>query len=489
MEGRTSDFRPESSHDPTLTAGRKPITWMLAARHQERKHNLMLRQLHFTNFKTWEKADIEFAPITLLFGANSSGKSSLLQFLLLLKQTKETTDRALALDLGGPYISLGTYHDLVFRHDDKLEIEWCLHWKPDKKIRVQDLSAEPAVDLVESDLVSVGGRIVGSEGPARARELTYAIDNDRFSLKPVKANGVFLLAYEGEKNFEFTRDRGRPPALPGPVKSYGFPDQARTYFKNSGFLADLEAAFEVEMDRIAYLGPLREHPKREYRWTRARPSGVGQRGENAVEAILAATVAEEKRNLKRGLRLKPFQEMIAYWLREIGLVADFRVEEIKQGSNLWQALLQVVKGAPKVLLTEVGFGVSQVLPVITLLYYVPEGSTVILEQPEIHLHPAAQAGLADVVINVANHRRVQVIVETHSEHFLLRMQRRMAEEKLAADRTRFYFCRLDKGQSALERLEVDLLGNIANWPDGFFGDSFGEIAGAEKSRLKRQISA
>lgn len=451
----------------------------------------MLTRLAFTNFKTWEKADIDFAPLTLLFGANSSGKSSLLQFLLLLKQTKETTDRALALDLGGPYVTLGTYHDLVFRHEDKREIEWLLHWKPDKKIRIQDISGEPAVDLVQSDLLSVGGRIVGSEGPSRARELTYSIDNHRFSLKPAKrdGNGGFQLAYEGQKNFEFTRDRGRPPALPAPVKSYAFPDQARTYYKNAGFLADLEASFEVEMDRISYLGPLRDYPKREYRWTRARPSGVGLKGENAVEAILAATVAAEKRNLKRGSRHKPFQEMIAFWLREIGLVADFRVEEIKLGSNLWQALVQVVKGAPKVLLTEVGFGVSQVLPVITLLYYVPEGSTVILEQPEIHLHPAAQAGLADVIINVANSRKVQVIVETHSEHFLLRMQRRMAEEKLAANRTRLYFCRLDKGQSTLERLEVDLLGNIANWPQGFFGDSFGEIASAERARLKRQISA
>jgi predicted ATPase len=77
----------------------------------------------------------------------------------------------------------------------------------------------------------------------------------------------------------------------------------------------------------------------------------------------------------------------------MGLVDTFKVEEIKAGSGLYQAKVRVRRSAAEVLLTEVGFGVSQVLPVLTLLYYVEEGSTVILEQPEIHLHPLAQAGL------------------------------------------------------------------------------------------------
>jgi predicted ATPase len=73
----------------------------------------------------------------------------------------------------------------------------------------------------------------------------------------------------------------------------------------------------------------------------------------------------------------------------MGLIHDFRVEEIAKGSNRWQALVQVSPGGVETPLTDVGFGVSQVLPVVTLLQYVPEGSTVILEQPEIHLHPLA----------------------------------------------------------------------------------------------------
>ena len=80
-------------------------------------------------------------------------------------------------------------------------------------------------------------------------------------------------------------------------------------------------------------------------------------------------------------------------------------------------------------LTDVGFGVSQVLPVLVLLYYVPEGSTVLMEQPEIHLHPAVQSGLADVMLSVADVRNVQIVVESHSEHLMRRLQRRVAEEQ------------------------------------------------------------
>src|ERR1019366_2463681 len=89
----------------------------------------MLRRLTFTNFKTWEKADIEFGQVTGLFGTNSSGKTSLIQFLLMLKQTKEATDRALSLELNGNYVKLGSFGDVVFGHDDKLSIEWSLSFE------------------------------------------------------------------------------------------------------------------------------------------------------------------------------------------------------------------------------------------------------------------------------------------------------------------------------------------------------------------------
>lgn len=177
--------------------------------------------------------------------------------------------------------------------------------------------------------------------------------------------------------------------------------------------------------------------------------------------------------------------MVAYWLKEMGLIEEFRVEEIAPNSDRWQARVRTRKGASEVLLTDVGFGISQVLPVITLLQYVPEGATVVLEQPEIHLHPLAQAALADVIIQAAVHRNVQVLLESHSEHLLLRLQRRIAEGAISSEDVRLYFCDAPKGVSEITKLQVDLLGNILNWPDKFMGDAFNEAAQAEVARLKR----
>ena len=177
--------------------------------------------------------------------------------------------------------------------------------------------------------------------------------------------------------------------------------------------------------------------------------------------------------------------MIAHWLAELGLVAEFRVDEIAPDSNRWQAILKTRKGGEDVLLTDVGFGVSQVLPVITLLQYVPEGSTVLVEQPEIHLHPLAQAALADVIIHAARERRVQVILESHSEHLLLRLQRRIAEASISSDDVKLYFCDAPNGASQLVPLELDPFGRIQNWPEKFMGDAFGETAEAEIARLRR----
>jgi predicted ATPase len=121
---------------------------------------------------------------------------------------------------------------------------------------------------------------------------------------------------------------------------------------------------------------------------------------------------------------------------------------------------------------------------------VPEGSTIILEQPEIHLHPAVQAGLADVLIDAVKTRKVQILLESHSEHLLRRLQRRMAEEELSPSETALYFCSTTEGgDSTLTKLELDLFGNITNWPADFFGDELGELASMTRAQMQRRAAA
>ena len=135
-------------------------------------------------------------------------------------------------------------------------------------------------------------------------------------------------------------------------------------------------------------------------------------------------------------------------------------------------------------LTDAGFGVSQVLPALVLLYYVPEGSTVLMEQPEIHLHPSVQSGLADVILTVARTRNVQVIVESHSEHLLRRFQRRIVEGEMAPDDVKLYFTSMAKGSAQLRSLELNEFGEFRNWPENFFGDELGEISAIRAAGLK-----
>ncbi|WWG65407.1 DUF3696 domain-containing protein [Pseudomonas poae] len=111
-----------------------------------------------------------------------------------------------------------------------------------------------------------------------------------------------------------------------------------------------------------------------------------------------------------------------------------------------------------------------------------------MEQPEIHLHPSVQSGLADLILTVSKTRDVQVIIESHSEHLLRRLQRRIAEESARTEDIKLFFCDQAKGESVLSELELTEFGDIKNWPDSFFGDEMAEISATRKAALKRKIA-
>ena len=285
------------------------------------------------------------------------------------------------------------------------------------------------------------------------------------------------------------------------MKTHSFPPEVKWAYQNTDFLSDLEVEYEALFDRVHYLGPLREHPRRQYYWSGASPSDVGSRGERAIDAILAATALGEKQNLQPRARKWQFREIIAYWLRKMGLAHRFDTTEIGDGSNLYQTRVTPSDDGTSTSLTDVGFGVSQVLPVIVLLHYVPRGSVVLLEQPEIHLHPAVQSRLGDLLLCVAKHRRLQIVVESHSQHLLQRLQRRVAERKVhvpgredyrsfpvSSDDLSLHFSSVSGGEGKLEDLRLNLWGEIENWPDGFFGDEMEEIAAINAAALRHKIA-
>lgn len=446
----------------------------------------MFTQLVLSNFKSWkDTGEVRLAPVTAFFGANSSGKTSILQTLLMLRQTVEDSDRNQTLTLNG-LANLGTYRDIIFDHDENNELRFRIDWRSDDPVTVFDLleQARKKQSIVaRSNDLAVEAIIEIGSSNANVKTVEYSLqDPDEiltFSLI-CKEPGSYEL---NSNRYGFVRNQGRVWPLPHPTKFYGFPDQVRLYYQNASFLSELELNFEEACKRIRYLGPLREDPRREYTFAGGAPQDVGRRGEFAISALIASRFMGRK--ISRGWtdhtrrRRKPripIEQVIAEWLSELGLIDSFEVENLDDRGTLYRVNVKRTRTSTPVLLTDVGFGVSQVLPVLVLLAYAETGDTVILEQPEIHLHPAVQSALADIILESALSRGIQIVVESHSEHLLTRLQRRIAEERISNGMTvtpqdvAVYFCSQSAGVSDIEPLHIDLFGSIVNWPKGFFGD-------------------
>lgn len=449
----------------------------------------MLTSLSLCNFKAWKSIDgMRLAPITALFGTNSSGKSSILQFLLMLKQTADSADRSVVLHLGDDKapVNLGTIFDVSHVHSESPEFRIGVEWTTSRMLDIKDPDTQNR-SLCRSDNFAFSSRVViNGGGKLTVPELEYRLGGTSFRLAKSDGKDGYQLN-TNHTQFRFKRAEGRKWPIPAPVKFYGFADEVRTYHQNAGFLSELELAFEKMLRSVYYLGPLRDYPKREYTWAGGDPADMGRRGEYAVAAILAARERGEKISRGKGKPKYSLEQYVAHWLKELKLIDEFRVEEIKKGTNLYRVHVRRSPGSSEVLITDVGFGVSQVLPVLVLCYYAPEGSTILFEQPEIHLHPSVQRGLADVFIDAMRVRNVQIIVESHSEDFLRRLQRRVAEaQEINENEAAIYFCDIENGEAKLTPLELDTYGNFLAWPEDFFGDPMGDIAAMQAAVMKRK---
>jgi len=294
------------------------------------------------------------------------------------------------------------------------------------------------------------------------------------------------------EHYRLVRNPGRVWPLPPPVRFYGFPDEVGAYYQNAGFTSDLALELEKELKTIQYLGPLRTYPERSYVWSGEVPEHVGWRGERAIEAMLAASDRSISSGYKR--RVRPFQAVIAHWLQRIGLLDSFEVRAIAQHRKEYEVIVKTRGAAQDVNLPDVGFGVSQVMPVVVQCFYAPPRTTILLEQPEIHLHPRVQSELADLFIEAIHSREdgsdrsVQLIIESHSEHFLRRLQRRVAEEMIKPEEVALYFCHDSSEGAVLQPLKVNLFGDIENWPDDFFGDEMADLTARMDAATKRELA-
>ena len=456
----------------------------------------MLKKLRIRNFKGWkDTGDIRMAPISLFFGANSSGKSSIGQLLMMLKQTVESPDRKAVFYPGGKNsaVQLGSYQEMVFHRNPEKKIAFDYRWSLTEDLKFKNPRTDQNFSGDELDFSAEVELSDTTKNLLQVSEFKYRLlSKDEQSLSIGMSRKSDKREYDVScEQYKLVKEKMRAWPLKDVVRFYGFPDEVVAYYQNADFVQDLNFAHEKLFNSIFYLGPLRTKAERLYTWGGITPESVGFTGENTVAAILAA----RDRRISLGYKkwAKPLEEIIALQLTEMGLIEDFKVRPISTQRQEYEVKVSTKGSRDSVDLPDVGFGISQVLPVLVQCFYAPAGSIILMEQPEIHLHPNAQSALADVMIDVINSREdgddrnIQLIIETHSEHFLRRLQRRIAEDALPQEKVSAYFANIAKTPATLEPLQIDDVGNVKNWPENFFGDEMGDIIEQAKAAMERRI--
>ena len=458
----------------------------------------MLTRLRIQNFKSWaDTGEISLAPLTGLFGVNSSGKTAILQLLLLLKQTVESTHLSSPLHLGNDsaLVNLGTMAHVLHKHQIPGTLTVDLGWTLLDPLDIVYPEEGPDSTLFDIQKLDFHTSIIGdgSRDP-RVEQFYYQFPvGERFFRCGMRKKESELSALRGEIPVHEGQGSWPPDEYilivdsdlkqmsepivettwPKPLKFYDFSNHPT---ENLNSWRRLVPAFEQQLRHVYYLGPLREPLQKKVYRAGTEAADIGQRGEYALPILLAPPN-------------EPVKEKVTEWLCELALLDSFIVRPFGDGDQIWsnEVWVRHTPGAASVLLVDVGFGVSQILPVLTLCAYVPEGSTLILEQPEIHLHPKAQSGLADVFIDVIKSRNVQIILESHSEHLLRRLQRRIAEEAIQLEQAALYFINKPGGHSEICRLELTPFGSIKNWPPDFFGDKLEDLMARTDAAMQRQM--
>ena len=243
-------------------------------------------------------------------------------------------------------------------------------------------------------------------------------------------------------------------------------------------VAEMVDRVEVSLGTLVrYLGPLREEPRPVYQLgSTLGPFDVGTRGEFTAAVLdlnrdVPVIYIDPNSFLDYSGDLIPLNDTllvaVTAWLRYLGVAESVRTADWGTLGHSMQVATQSLRSHQN--LTSVGVGVSQVLPILVMCLLADQGSTIVIEQPELHLHPAVQSRLADFFIATAFAGR-QCIVETHSEHIIHRLRLRVAQAEGDAvhDATRLYFVDQEAGQTRVSPVELSRFGAIFEWPEGFF---------------------
>lgn len=497
----------------------------------------MLESITLENFKGFRKLNnLKIKPITILCGTNSCGKTSILQSILLLKQTLESKNPNQTLLLNGRFVKLGYFKDLIFQKDTSNQVTFNLCFSIPDNLRNNDMGRRPINFLL--------GDIIGKEY-RNSQDLEFLIDykiilattsNEKESeyLKSIKVKKLQIKVLSRQKNSLFgdleqcttlseveisneNEDiyniswnnlndrftRVEPEDNKGEARleikfANLFPLTIKPSHENrrgtssvNFFLYRLSDLFQEIFNSYTYLGPLRGEPEREYIY-RDEIVEIGNKGENAAYLYLS--------DREKTIRNHFFYDKISDSFERISS------ENLKGAINRWFNLMNIKDFEAKILnkiiylnlaassfdntevgIADVGFGVSQIFPIILEGLRMDRGSTLLLEQPEIHLHPNLQMQLSDYFISLALSGK-NIIAETHSDHIINRLVRRIVEDEKynLKDLIGIYFIKPSENGSIFEEIEIDETKGIVNWPNDFFDQTANEQMRIMQAGIKKR---
>lgn len=408
-----------------------------------------ISEIQVAGFKSIsEEQRIEIRPLTILAGANSSGKSSIMQPLLLLKQTLEAGYDPGPLLLNGPNVKYTSAEQLLSRISKGRSLD----------------NFQVGMRLLTGDAFIIGYRKESKIG-FRIEHMEISGTFGRFNLWPEMTSDEIVRSGLAKETFGSEEAPGRHKSgrwRIGRERCFlEVLEVARVSDEVETFLGGRPGTgWEGIVPQLIHLPGLRGNPERAY-----PVAAIGRTYPGTFEKYTASVISqwmeEESSNLAKlneDLRsLKLTGGVLAKRLYAIQL--ELYVGRLPEVSP--------ERPEDRVNIADVGVGVSQTLPVLVAMHAAKPGQLVYVEQPETHLHPRAEFALAQVLASAAK-RGVRVVVETHSSILLLGVQTLVAEGKLESDNVKLHWFRREKdGRTVVESADLDEAGAFGDWPEDF----------------------
>ncbi len=420
----------------------------------------MLKSMAFTNYRCFkERQELDLRPVTVVLGKNNSGKSAFTRAAIIFETgfasgSVETQRAPLDLDRLGPD-SVASFTDLVNGHT------------PHGNIDVELVLDDNRVGSIHAQIQNIDG-----ERRQVVSKLALGLSFGRWDL---------TWSHHGSEYDQqwVANDGGRKTAI-GEVEFHGMVPKYLPQELQPGRQSNFELARHCAsaFGRIRYLSPFREPVRREHYLPVGAPESVGDRGQN-----FAAVLAHD--HVRGGGRVR---QRVNELLQEV--LPEWSLDEMPDG-RLFTTVLRSRKDPHLVVnVADAGSGVVQVLPMLVqqALDDVAGQRTptlYIVEEPELHLHPAAHAQLADLYLQAAKLTGNRFLIETHSEALLLRLRRRIAEERAASDDVGVYFVHHDGRRARAEPIQIDDAGRLSFWPEGVFTEDFEEVRALTQAQMRR----